>query len=115
MQPIPEARFGELVGRALDSVPDDLWGRLENVAVVVEDRNALEPALLGVYHGVPLPERSEMLPQQLPDRIAIYRLPLCRVSSDEEELVEQVRVTVLHEIAHHLGIDHDRLEELGYA
>lgn len=113
MGPIDEDRFAELVNRALDDVPDELWERLENVAVVVEDANADEPDLLGLYEGIPLTERWDYA-GVLPDRIAIYRLPLCAVSADEEELVEQVAITVIHELAHHMGIDDDALHRLGW-
>ena len=114
MQPIPEERFSELVGAALDAVPDELWDRFDNVAVVVEDEHADEPDLLGLYEGVPLTDRWDYA-GVLPDRIAIYRLPLCDMCSDEQELIEEIRVTVVHELAHHVGIDDDALHKLGWA
>jgi predicted Zn-dependent protease with MMP-like domain len=113
MQPIDEDRFSELVGQALDDLPDELFEGLENVAVVVEDENPEDPELLGLYEGVPLTDRWDYS-AVLPDRIAIYRLPLCRLVEDEEELVEEVQVTVVHELAHHMGIDEDHLHELGW-
>ena len=114
MDLIPEERFEELVGRALDSLPDELWERLDNVAVVVDDEHPDEPDLLGIYEGVPLTDRGDYA-GVLPDRIAIYRLPLCEMCLDEEELVREVRVTVIHELAHHMGIDDDALHDLGWA
>ena len=98
---------------ALDSLPQSLAGALENVAVVVEDENPDDPDLFGLYQGVPLPERGTRY-TGLPDRIVIYRLPLEESFPDPEELEEEIRVTVLHELAHYFGIDEDRLEELGY-
>jgi predicted Zn-dependent protease with MMP-like domain len=114
MDVVPEARFEELVGRALDSVPDELWSQFDNVAVVVEDEHPEEPDLLGIYEGIPLTEREDY-GGVLPDRIAIFRLPLCEMCDDEDDLVEEVRVTVVHELAHHMGIDDEQLHELGWA
>ncbi len=113
MEPISEERFSALVEQALDDLPDALWERLDNVAVVVDDANAEEPDLLGLYEGVPQTERWDYA-GVLPDRIALYRLPLCDMVADEAELVEEVKITVVHEIAHHLGIDDEELHELGW-
>ena len=108
-------RFGEVVRAALDELPPELARALENVAVVVEDENPEDPDLFGLYHGVPLPERGSGYGGQLPDKISIYRLPLeDEFGDDPEELREEIRVTVLHELAHYFGIDENRLEELGY-
>jgi predicted Zn-dependent protease with MMP-like domain len=105
--------FEDHVRAALDELPPDLASALTNVAVVVEDENPEDPDLLGLYHGVPLPERGDMagLP---PDTISIYRIPLEDSFPDTKELREEIRVTVLHELAHHFGLDEDRLAELGY-
>ena len=105
--------FEDHVRAALDSLPRSLAAALENVAVVVEDENPDDPDLFGLYEGVPLPERGTRY-TGLPDRIAIYRVPLEKSFADPEELEEEIRVTVLHELAHYFGIDEDRLEELGY-
>jgi predicted Zn-dependent protease with MMP-like domain len=113
MEPIPQERFEELVGRALDELPDALWDRFDNVAVVVEDEHPDEPDLLGIYEGIPLTERADYF-GVLPDRIAIFRLPLCDMCEDEDDLVEEVKITVVHELAHHMGIDDDHLHELGW-
>lgn len=113
MEPVPPRRFAALVDDALDGIPDELWARLDNVAVVTEDVDADEPDLLGVYDGVPLTEREEY-GGVLPDRIVIFRLPLCAMVADEDELVEEVRVTVVHELAHHMGLDDDELHDLGW-
>ena len=113
MEPVDAERFGELVDDALDGIPDDLWDRLDNVAVVIEDANPDEPDLLGLYEGVPLTERWDYA-GFLPDRIAIYRLPLCAHCQDEAELVREIRITVVHEIAHHVGIDEEQLHRLGW-
>lgn len=114
MDPVGEERFGELVSRALDELPDELWERFENVVVVVDDEHPEEPDLLGIYEGIPLTDRLDYA-GVLPDRIAIFRLPLCEMCADEEELVEEIRVTVVHELAHHMGIDDEQLHELGWA
>jgi predicted Zn-dependent protease with MMP-like domain len=113
VRPVPEERFTELVDRALDELPDELWDQFDNVAVVVEDENADDPDLLGLYEGVPLTERGDYA-GVLPDRIAIYRLPLCAMCEDEDELVEEVKITVVHELAHHMGIDDAHLHDLGW-
>jgi predicted Zn-dependent protease with MMP-like domain len=108
------ARFEEHVRAALDSLPDDLAGALDNVAVVIEDEHPEDPDLFGLYEGVPLPERSSADSGRLPDRIAIYRLPLEETFTDPDELEREIRITVLHELAHYFGFDEDRLAELGY-
>lgn len=108
------ARFEEHVRAALDSLPPELARALENVAVVVEDENPEDPDLFGLYHGVPLPERGSGYAGALPDKISIYRLPLEDEFEDPAELEEEIRITVLHELAHYFGIDEDRLAELGY-
>jgi len=106
--------FEEHVRAALDSLPPELAGALENVAVVVEDEHPDDPDLFGLYEGVPLPERSSGDSGRLPDRIAVYRLPLEETFADPAELEREIRITVLHELAHYFGIDEDRLVELGY-
>ena len=113
MELIEQEAFEELVGRGLDMVPDELWDMLDNVVVLIEDRNAEEPDILGLYEGIPLTER-EFYAGVLPDRITIYREALCDMCSDHEELVEEVAITVVHEIAHHFGIDDDHLHEWGW-
>jgi predicted Zn-dependent protease with MMP-like domain len=113
MQPIDEERFAALVDAALDELPDALWTRLDNVAVVIEDRNPDDPELLGLYEGVPQTERWDYV-GVLPDTIAIYRLPLCEMVADEHELIAEVKITVVHEVAHHLGIEEDALHKLGW-
>jgi predicted Zn-dependent protease with MMP-like domain len=105
-------RFEELVADALDTIPDELARYMDNVAVFVEEgRNQ---SLLGLYHGIPLTRREAYGGMAMPDRITIYRLPICSRSRSEEEVVEQVRITVVHEVAHHFGISDARLRELGY-
>jgi predicted Zn-dependent protease with MMP-like domain len=110
-------RFDALVDRALDGIPDELAELVHNVVVLVEDEPPEgEPDdLLGLYDGVALTERDSTLTMQLPDRILIFRGPLLDMCESEEELVEEVRITVVHEIAHHFGIDDARLHDLGYA
>ncbi len=114
MSPLDLHRFETLVADALDQLPDELAVLIDNVAVVVEDENPDEPDLLGLYEGIPLTEREAYGGLELPDRISIYRLPLCALAADESEVVEEVLVTVVHEIAHHFGIDDERLHALGW-
>ena len=109
-------RFDQLVGDALDGIPDELAGLMDNVAVVVED-GVPHGGLLGRYEGVPLTERDAWYGAgglTMPDRITIFRRPICAICSTEDEVVEQVKVTVVHEVAHHFGIDDHRLTELGW-
>ena len=113
MEAIDEERFTQLVEDALDGVPEALMDRLVNVAVIVEDVNPTEPDLLGLYEGIPQTERWDY-GGVLPDKISVYRLPLCDMAVDEEELVREIRVTVVHEIAHHLGISDAELHGLGW-
>ena len=106
--------FEALVEQALDDIPDEIAGLVHNVVVLVEDDPPPGDAhLLGVYDGVSLPERTHDH-IGLPDRITIFRRPLLAMCHDAEELVREVRITVVHEIAHHFGIDDRRLHELGY-
>ena len=114
MDPVPLERFEHLVDDALDEVPQQLLEHFDNVVVLVEDEDPEEPGLLGLYDGIPLTEREDY-GGVLPDVIHIYRLPICRLVHDEDELVHEVYITVVHEFAHHLGIDDDRLHELGWA
>ena len=111
MDPVPRYRFERLVTEALDDLPDELLPVLDNVVVRVEDRNSDEPDLLGLYDGVPHTERTGM---EGPDIVSIYRLALCEMCEDEEDLADEVYVTVIHEIAHAAGIDDARLHELGW-
>ncbi len=115
MNPLPLARFEELVADALDEVPAGLMALLDNVVVLVEDRDAEEPDLLGVYEGYALTERGWDYGGALPDRIMVYREAICDICDDEEQVVEEVTITVVHEIAHHFGIDDDRLHALGWS
>lgn len=112
--------FEELVEQAMDGLPPELSDLLDNVVVMVEDwpdRTTLEAydedTLYGLYEGIPLTERGSNYYGVMPDTITIFRGPLER-DFERDELVEQVRVTVVHEIAHHFGFDEDRLEELGW-
>jgi predicted Zn-dependent protease with MMP-like domain len=110
-----DERFDALVDEALDAVPDELASLVRNVVVLVEDEPPPdEPDLLGLYDGVALTERESNYAMELPDRILIFRNTLLDLCASEEELVDEVRITVVHEIAHHFGIDDDRLHELGY-
>lgn len=112
MDVVPRYRFERLVAEALDELPDELAAVLDNVVVVVEDRHPDEPDLLGLYDGVP---HTERVGDETPDVVSIFRFPLCEMCADDDELADEVYVTVLHELAHAAGIDDDRLHELGWA
>lgn len=109
-------RFEELVRDALDEVPGELLDLMDNVVVLVEDDSPDgEGSLLGLYEGHALTERGWHYGGVLPDRIMIYRNPILRICDSEDDVVEEVAITVVHEIAHHFGIDDHRLHELGWA
>jgi predicted Zn-dependent protease with MMP-like domain len=106
--------FEDRVRAALDALPAELRDAMENVEIVVEDENPEDPDLFGLYLGIPLTERDSSY-AALPDKIAIYRIPLEEeFGHDPALLEEEIGVTVVHEIAHHFGIDDDRLSELGW-
>ncbi|MGQ0775300.1 MAG: metallopeptidase family protein [Pseudonocardiales bacterium] len=107
-------RFDELVAEALDLIPAQLTAAMDNVVVLVADRHPEEPGLLGLYEGIALTERDSNYGGILPDRITIYRDALLDLCDDDEQLVDEVAVTVVHEIAHHFGIPEHRLHELGW-
>jgi len=102
-----------MVTTALDELPTELGRLMSNVAVTVE-HDPGPPGLLGLYEGIPLTSRTSDYAGVLPDRITIYRLEICAICRTEQEVADQVRHTVIHEIAHHFGIDDDRLGELGW-
>jgi predicted Zn-dependent protease with MMP-like domain len=106
--------FEELVADALDMIPPELTAAMDNVVVLVESRNADEADLLGLYEGIALTERMSDYGGVLPDRITIYQDAILDVCGDRDEVVQEVAVTVVHEIAHHFGIDEDTLHELGW-
>ena len=106
-------RFEEMVAAALDGLPPDLGKLMRNVAVTVEHGPGPR-GLLGLYQGVPLTGRTSQYAGVLPDHITIYRLAICWICNTEDEVADQVRRTVIHEVAHHFGIDDDRLAELGW-
>ncbi len=106
-------RFEEMVASALDDLPAGLGRLMDNVAVTVEHGPG-PPGLLGLYQGVPLTSRTTSYSGVLPDHITIYRHAICAICRTEQEVGEQVRRTVIHEVAHHFGIDDHRLGELGW-
>jgi predicted Zn-dependent protease with MMP-like domain len=113
---VSDEEFEGLVTEALDGIPPELASLIDNVVVLVEPEPPPEdPDLLGVYDGVPLTERDSTYTFLPPDRILVYRSPLLRMCESTEELVEEVRITVVHEVAHHFGIDDEALHDLGYA
>jgi len=123
---LSDEEFEAAVGDALDTIPGELADQMDNVVILVRDEPEPElltaddydedglPTLLGLYDGIPLTERDDAWSVVLPDRILIFKGPLERWCSNREELTAEIGVTVLHEIAHHFGIDDDRLHELGW-
>ncbi|HLS78613.1 MAG TPA: metallopeptidase family protein [Nocardia sp.] len=109
-----EERFEELVSDALDLIPPELTSAIDNVVVLVEARDPEEPSLLGLYRGIALTERDSHYGGSLPDTVTIYREAILDICEDEEQVVEEVAVTVIHEIAHYFGIDEERLHQLGW-
>ena len=108
-------RFEDRVGGALDEVPAELLKVMDNVVIVVEDRPPDgTDDLLGLYEGTALTDRGWDYAGVLPDRITIYRLPTLRICDSETDVIDEVAITVVHEIAHHFGIDDHRLHELGW-
>jgi predicted Zn-dependent protease with MMP-like domain len=110
---VDPARFEEMVVVALDSLPEELGDLMSNVAVTVEHAPG-PPDLLGLYEGVPLTSRTSQYAGVLPDHITIYRRAICAICDTEQQVADEVRRTVIHEIAHHFGIDDTRLTELGW-
>ena len=113
MQLLPPPEFEDLVADALDTLPREVAAHFRNVAVVVADEHPDDPHLLGLYEGVPLTERAYYA-GALPDRISLYRIPLCLLAEDLDDLVREIGVTVCHEFGHHMGLDERRLHELGW-
>jgi predicted Zn-dependent protease with MMP-like domain len=110
---IERGRFEEMVARALDGLPADLGKMMRNVAVTVEPDPGPR-GLLGLYQGVPLTSRGSFYAGALPDRITIYQQAICAICDTEEQVADQVRRTVIHEVGHHFGIGDERLRELGW-
>ena len=111
---VSEERFEELVNDGLDLIPDDLWRAMNNVVVLIEPRNEEEPTILGLYEGVALTERAPTHSRVLAAPHFIDRDAQCAVCASEEQLAHEVSVTVIHEVAHHFGIDDETLHERGW-
>ncbi|CAM3125308.1 metallopeptidase family protein [Skermania piniformis] len=109
-----DQRFTELVRDALDRIPPELAVAMDNVVVLVEARDPADDGLLGLYHGIALTERDSYYAGALPDTITIYREPILARCDSDADVVDEVVITVIHEVAHHFGIDDDRLHELGW-
>ena len=116
MVELSRAEFELAVGDVLDAIPVDLLAVLDNVVFLVEDEpQDGDPDLLGIYEGTPLTERGDSWAGSLPDRITLFRGPLARMCADRQELLDEIAVTVVHEVAHHFGIDDGTLHDLGWA
>ena len=111
---IGEEDFYALAEEALATLPEELLDDLENVAIVVEDEPEDGSEILGVYEGTALTERDSSWFGMLPDRVVLFRGPLSRMCEDEDELFEEIAITLVHEIGHYHGIDEERLHELGW-
>ena len=115
MVEVGREQFEQLVGEALDTIPAELAALLDNVVVLIEDdAPAEDPDLLGLYSGIPLTERGGWYAGALPDTVTIFRNPTLRMCESLDDVVEEVQITVVHELAHHFGIDDERLHELGW-
>jgi predicted Zn-dependent protease with MMP-like domain len=114
MLDLDDETFRELVIEALAGIPADLTDQISNVAIVITDQHPQEPDLLGLYEGIPLTERGDHYSGVMPDRITLFRVPILQSCATVMEVVDEVRVTVLHEVAHHFGIDDDHLTEWGW-
>lgn len=111
---LSRSEFEHLVAEALDTIPPELTAAMDNVVVLVEDRHPDEPGLLGLYEGVALTERGSDYAGALPDRITIFQDAIEDICASPDEVVDEVAITVVHEVAHHFGIDEARLHELGW-
>jgi predicted Zn-dependent protease with MMP-like domain len=109
---LARARFEDMVSDALDTLPAELAAMMRNVVVTVED--GTDPRLLGLYEGIPLTERLSDYSAVLPDKITIFRLAICALCDTEQDVLDEVRTTVVHEVGHHFGIDDNHLHELGW-
>ena len=119
---VSRRRFEQVVSDAMDALPEQMLDSVDNVAVLVEDEPSAEQigdragTLLGLYEGIAQTSRSPLwYSGAMPDRVTLFRLPLCAISADEDDLYDHVYETLVHELAHHFGIDDDRLDELGWA
>ncbi|MEV5647900.1 metallopeptidase family protein [Nocardia sp. NPDC052254] len=110
-----QSRFEELVGDALDTIPPALAGAIDNVVILIEPRDPDDPHLLGLYHGIALTDRVDsQYGGALPDTVTIFRDTILELCENEQQVIEEVAITVIHEIAHYFGIDEERLHELGW-
>lgn len=114
MVDVSDERFEELVDQALESIPDSFFDHLDNTVILIEDMHPSGPQILGLYEGVALPNRTSDYSMHLPPAITIYRESIKRYCTSEEQLVNQVRITVVHEVGHHFGLDDDELHRLGW-
>ncbi len=111
-----DEEFDALVGEAIEDIPEELLEHIENVVILVEDSApADDPDLFGLYEGIPLTERDSTYGGALPDRIRLFKANILAGCESDDDVVDEIYVTVVHELAHHFGIDDDRLDELGWA
>ncbi len=111
---VARGAFEDLVAVALDEIPQELAELVDNVVIEVEDWPPPGQNLLGLYQGIPLTQRGQWYAGAMPDRITIYRMPTLQICHTIDDVIDEVHITVVHEIAHHFGIDDDRLHEMGY-
>ena len=111
---VSQERFEELVGEALDRLPTKLTDMLDNVVITVEDHDEEGLGLLGLYRGIALTRRDTHYTFAMPDEITLFRAALMNFCADEAQLAEEIGVTIVHELGHHVGMDDARLHELGW-
>lgn len=111
---VSRERFEELVADALDRLPPRIVRMLDNVVITVDEVAPDGAPLLGLYHGIALTRRTHDYTFAMPDEVTLFRAPLMAMCADEAELAHQIGVTIVHELGHHVGIDDDRLHELGW-
>ena len=111
---VSDERFEELVDEALAGIPDSFFDHMDNTVILIRDFHPSGSHVLGLYEGVALPERTNDYSMHLPDAITIYKGAIQNYCSTEEELIRQVRITVVHEVGHHFGLDDDELHRLGW-
>lgn len=114
MDPVSDDVFEELINDALDQIPEEFARRMVNMVVLARPYNEDDPSLLGLFHGVPLPEQHANHTGYLPDAVFVYKDALEKISSDLDELRHEVKVTVFHEVGHYFGLEEHELHHLGW-
>ena len=114
MTPVTQVEFEEMINDALDTIPDEFAKHMTNMVVLARDFNYDDPTLLGLFEGVPLPEQHSNHTGFLPDAVFVYKNALEAMCADADELREEVKITVLHEVGHYFGLQEHELHDLGW-